>query len=85
MLSALTADLSLMRELNRALVLQLIRRKGRISRADIAKHTKLSRSTVSSIINDLIDDSLVTEKRELVPPRADADQSFLSSITKQIM
>lgn len=59
--SALTADLSLMRELNRALVLQLIRRKGRISRADIAKHTKLSRSTVSSIINDLIDDSLVTE------------------------
>ncbi|ABX07193.1 MAG TPA: ROK family transcriptional regulator [Herpetosiphon sp.] len=59
--SALTADLSLMRELNRALVLQLIRREGRISRADIAKHTKLSRSTVSSIINDLIDASLVTE------------------------
>jgi predicted NBD/HSP70 family sugar kinase len=59
--SSLTADLSLMRELNRALVLQLIRREGRISRADIAKQTQLSRSTVSSIITDLIEDSLVTE------------------------
>jgi predicted NBD/HSP70 family sugar kinase len=59
--SALTADLSLMRELNRALVLQLIRREGRISRADIAKQTQLSRSTVSSIITDLIEDRLVTE------------------------
>lgn len=59
--SALTADLSLMRELNRALVLQLIRREGRISRADIAKQTQLSRSTVSSIIADLIEDRLVTE------------------------
>ncbi len=59
--SSLTADLSLMRELNRALVLQLIRREGRISRADIAKHTQLSRSTVSSIITDLLEDTLVTE------------------------
>lgn len=59
--SSLTADLSLMRELNRALVMQLVRREGRISRADIAKHTQLSRSTVSSIINDLLEDSLVTE------------------------
>ena len=59
--SSLTADLSLMRELTRALVLQLIRREGRISRADIAKHTQLSRSTVSSIITDLLEDSLVTE------------------------
>lgn len=59
--SSLTADLSLMRELNRALVLQLIRREGRISRADIAKYTQLSRSTVSSIITDLLEDSLVTE------------------------
>lgn len=59
--SALTADLSLMRELNRALVLQLIRREGRISRADIAKQTQLSRSTVSSIITDLMEDRLVTE------------------------
>jgi predicted NBD/HSP70 family sugar kinase len=50
-----------MRELNRALVLQLIRREGRISRADIAKQTQLSRSTVSSIITDLIEDRLVTE------------------------
>ncbi len=57
----LTADLSLMRELNRALVLQLVRREGRISRADIAKQTRLSRSTVSSIITDLIEERLVTE------------------------
>lgn len=56
-----TADLSLMRELNRALVLQLIRRERRISRAEIAKRSSLSRSTVSSIIADLINEGLVHE------------------------
>lgn len=59
--TSLTADLSMMRELNRALVLQLVRRRGRISRADIAKQTQLSRSTVSSIIADLMQQHLVTE------------------------
>lgn len=50
-----TADLSLMRELNQALILNLVRQEGQISRAEIAKRTNLSRSTVSNIINELIE------------------------------
>lgn len=56
-----SADLSLMREYNERLVLNLVRRAGRLSRADIAKRTRLSRSTVSSIIVDLIEANLVRE------------------------
>lgn len=56
-----SADASVMREYNRSLVLNLIRQSGRISRADIAKCTHLSRSTVSSIIADLIQSNLVGE------------------------
>jgi len=56
-----SADVSMMREFNQSLVLNLIRQAGRISRADIAKRLHLSRSTVSSIINDLIADNLVRE------------------------
>ncbi len=56
-----SADLSLMREYNERLVLNLVRRAGRLSRADIAKRTHLSRSTVSSIIVDLLEANLVRE------------------------
>ncbi len=49
-----TADLTLMRELNQALILNLVRQEGQISRAEIAKRTNLSRSTVSNIVNELI-------------------------------
>jgi glucokinase-like ROK family protein len=56
-----SADVSLMREFNESLVLNLIRQAGHISRADIAKRLHLSRSTVSSIINDLIAKNLVRE------------------------
>jgi predicted NBD/HSP70 family sugar kinase len=57
----LTADLSLMRELNQALILNLVRQEGQISRAEIAKRTNLSRSTVSNIINELIEVDRVHE------------------------
>jgi predicted NBD/HSP70 family sugar kinase/DNA-binding MarR family transcriptional regulator len=56
-----TADLSLMRELNQALILNLVRQEGHISRAEIAKRTHLSRSTVSNIINDLIEANRIYE------------------------
>ncbi len=56
-----SADLNLMREYNESLVLNLIRRAGLISRADIAGRTRLSRSTVSSIIADLIEANFVRE------------------------
>ncbi len=56
-----TADLSLMRELNQALILNLVRQEGQISRAEIAKRTNLSRSTVSNIVNELIDEHRIFE------------------------
>ena len=55
------ADPGLMRELNRAIVLNFIRQENSISRADIAARTKLSRSAVSNIIASLIEEGIVQE------------------------
>lgn len=57
----LTADLSLMRDFNKALIISLIHRHGTISRAEIAKRTNLSRCTVSTIANELLAANLVQE------------------------
>jgi len=54
-------DAALMRELNASLVLNLIWQRGSISRVDIAKETRLSRSTVSSVVADLLKDGWVRE------------------------
>lgn len=56
-----TADLGLMRELNTHIILNLIRQEGSISRAEIAKRTQLSRSTVSNIITELLEQRVVAE------------------------
>src|SRR5215212_302700 len=48
------ADLALMRELNERIVLSLLRQEGPISRAELARRSNLSRSTVSSIIASLL-------------------------------
>jgi len=61
MSEAQTADLALMRELNERIVLNLIRQQGPISRAELARRSNLSRSTISSIINTLITTNLVHE------------------------
>jgi predicted NBD/HSP70 family sugar kinase len=50
-----------MRELNERIVLNLIRQEGSISRAELARRSNLSRSTISSIINALIAADLVRE------------------------
>jgi len=55
------ADHSLMRELNRSLVLDVIKENSPISRAAIAKQTSLAKPTVSAIIDDLIAEGLVRE------------------------
>ena len=54
-------DFSRMREMNRTVILDVIREEDSISRAAIAKRTRLSRSTVSSIITELLEAQLVTE------------------------
>lgn len=58
------ADKSLIKDLNRSTVINAIRRKGPISRTEIAQHTKLGRSTMTKIIDELITLDLVHEKGE---------------------
>jgi predicted NBD/HSP70 family sugar kinase len=55
------ADLALIRELNERIVLSLLRREGPISRAELARRSNLSRSTVSSIVAALLEGGLVRE------------------------
>jgi glucokinase-like ROK family protein len=56
-----TADQVLVRKLNTSLVLNCLRTRGPISRAGLSAATGLNRSTVSSVINDLLQESLVRE------------------------
>ena len=49
------------RNINRQIVLNYVREKGPISRADIAKETDLQRSTVSHIVKELTDFNLIKE------------------------
>jgi glucokinase-like ROK family protein len=53
--------LEFVRELNKVLVLNLIRQERMISRADIAQRVHLSRSTVSAIVNDLLAEGWLVE------------------------
>src|SRR5215203_2314378 len=49
------------RDINRQIVLNYVREKGPISRADIAKETDLQRSTVSHIVKELTNFNLIKE------------------------
>jgi predicted NBD/HSP70 family sugar kinase len=49
------------RQINRRIALNFIRRHQPMSRADLARHSGLQRSTVSAIIEQLIDEGWVTE------------------------
>jgi glucokinase-like ROK family protein len=53
---------NLMRELNKSLVLKVIREERPISRAEIAKRTRLSRSTVSAIVDKLLESEFICEQ-----------------------
>lgn len=55
------ANNGLMRELNERIVLSLVRQEGTISRAELARRSSLSRSTVSSIVAGLLAAKLVRE------------------------
>ena len=53
---------NLVREINKAYILNVLREGRPISRADLAKRTRLSRSTVSSIVDQLLAEDLVHER-----------------------
>src|SRR3954463_11321084 len=55
------AHFSTMRDINRQLVLNYVRERGPISRAEIARETELQRSTVSAIVEELTVDGLIEE------------------------
>jgi glucokinase-like ROK family protein len=55
------ADHNVMREVNRSLVLAVVKEGGRISRASIARATTLAKPTVSAIVDELISEGLVRE------------------------
>jgi len=57
-------SLESLRRLNRLRVIRALRDEGTISRAEIARRTGLSRSTVSSLVADLQADGLVVERPE---------------------
>src|SRR5436190_22065901 len=62
--SARAGSLESLRRLNRLRVIHALRDQGKISRAEIARRTGLSRSTVSSLVADLQADGLVVERPE---------------------
>ncbi|MEW6046532.1 MAG: ROK family transcriptional regulator [Bacillota bacterium] len=60
-LYASTADQFLVKALNKGIVLNLLRLRGPISRADIAKATGLNKTTVSALVDELTRQHLVRE------------------------
>lgn len=57
-------NLSHIRQLNKKNVLMALWENGPISRADLSRLTKLHKSTISSLMNELIDEGLVVELGE---------------------
>ncbi|MDQ3744369.1 MAG: ROK family transcriptional regulator [Acidobacteriota bacterium] len=56
-----TAHFSTMRAINRQIVLNYVRDRGPISRAEIARQTALQRSTISEIVDSLLGEDLIEE------------------------
>src|SRR3954453_11214673 len=69
-MAAGSGPLESLRELNRLRVVDALRRHGTLSRADIARITGLSRSTISTLVADLQDRGFIIERPEDEPPRA---------------
>ena len=59
-----SGSLHSLRELNRRRIVDALRERGTASRAELARATGLSRSTVSTIVADLMAADLVSEQGE---------------------
>src|SRR5438128_779768 len=49
------------REVNRSIILDLVRRGGRLSRTELARRSRLTKPTVSAIVEELMADGVVRE------------------------
>jgi len=58
----ITGDQVLIKQINKSLVMNIIREKRNISRAQISKITGLNRATVSAIVDELIYEGIVIEE-----------------------
>ena len=54
-------DNQAIREVNRSIILDLVRRAGRVSRTELARQSKLTKPTVSTIIDEFIGNGIVRE------------------------
>jgi predicted NBD/HSP70 family sugar kinase len=59
-----TGSLEALRESNRLRVIDVLLEQGVASRAEIARRTGLSRTTVSSLVADLLERGILTERRD---------------------
>jgi glucokinase-like ROK family protein len=60
-LEQITADQGFVRHLNKSVLLNLLRLRSPLSRADLAKLSGLTRATVSTLVQQLVEDHLVEE------------------------
>lgn len=60
--SIITGNAKVLRSINRGTILNIIREKQPISRINIARLTGLNKSTVSSIISELLEEDLIYER-----------------------
>lgn len=83
-----TGDLKLIQELNRSIILRTIRHYGPISRSEIAKKNKISPTTVTAAVKELIRQGLVYEDgvgvstggRKPVLVRFSSDSKFIIAV-----
>ena len=54
-------DNNAIRQVNRSIIVDLVRRGGRISRTELSRRSKLTKPTVSTIIFELLDEGVVRE------------------------
>src|SRR5947209_12287027 len=67
---------SSVRAVNRSILLELIRKRQPVSRADLARLTGIFRSSVSDIVDELINEDLVMEERATVSGRGRVPMSL---------
>jgi predicted NBD/HSP70 family sugar kinase len=71
-----TATPSSVRAVNRSIMLELIRRRQPVSRADLARLTGIFRSSVSDIVDELVEENLVAEERAVPSQRGRVPMSL---------